>query len=82
MEKIGNSINGISILKDPFKKDCVTEVMLKIATSCFSPYEKYCYAYVEFKNGNTTGKQNFPRCNDFNKLTKDVQAFIETLTND
>ena len=69
---------SMSILKDPFKMDKVHSVSINISTNTFSG-EKYCWANVKFKNGNTEGQQNFGNTTDFNGLVREVQLFIETL---
>ena len=67
----------LSILKDPFKVDKIQSVAIHISTSING--HKYCWGYVEFKNGNTEGKQKFENRDDFNALVKEIQAFIQTL---
>jgi hypothetical protein len=68
---------SLSNLKDPFKVDKIQSVGINISTGIMG--NKYCWGYVEFKNGNTEGRQKFENGTDFNALVKEIQAFIETL---
>jgi hypothetical protein len=73
MQLLGNSQDSISILQDPFKKDCVSSIDFT--------YRKFVNrwdATVRFKNGNTGGHQEFTNP-DFVSIVKEVEAFIKTL---
>lgn len=74
MQLLGNT-TAISILNDPFNAARITGVSLR--------YRKFCgegtfSGHVEFKNGNTDGRQNFDAAN-FDELIVKVKAFIESL---
>lgn len=79
IEKIENT-NEISILNNPFTKECVTDVMIKYTTSTFSE-NSYWYGYVKFKNGGTTGRQCFGnyKPDEFKKLVNDIENFVNSL---
>ncbi len=80
LNKIGE--NAISIMKDPFKKSCITDIIIHITTNRFDDNDKYCYANVEFKNGKTTGVQKIGNHKDFKVLMTELQAFVDSLEND
>lgn len=46
--------NEVSLIKDPFRQDCIERVSLTISKSMFTS-RFMCYAVIEFKNGNTYG---------------------------
>ena len=75
-----NGENAISILNNPFKKECVIDILIRYTISNFSG-KGYWYGKVEFKNGNTQGLQEFigytPE--DFKRLVKDIENFVNTL---
>lgn len=73
---IGNE-QMLSILKDPFKKACVTEVW--VAARDLSDRPKFL-GWVEFKNGNTTGKQDF-KGESFDDVVRQIKLFIQDLGN-
>ena len=73
------SNNVIDVLKNPFEKECITDVNILIYKSRFPPFEIKHIATVVFKNGNTEGKQNF-EAGDFTTLVVQIQSFINNLT--
>lgn len=68
----------VSILNDCFKKDNVKQIYMYIRKSYFAPHKMEFSANVEFKNGNTEGKQSI-EADDFNGLVLKVEAFINSL---
>lgn len=70
--------SAVSPLNDPFKKDCIHEFHVHMFTECVSPYNKYFIGRVCFKNGQTSGEQSFPRTDSFEKLIKDMEAFVNS----
>jgi hypothetical protein len=68
-----------SIIEDPFQKDKWTQVTFNIWNKGnFLNTEIKYKARVEFKNGNTSGKQEIEGT-DFPDLLARVQAFMVTL---
>lgn len=65
-----------SLVKDPFLKDKVTDI--DIHYSCNYSGKWSCWATVEFKNGNTSGKQRFDG-ETFDDVVLDIKRFLETL---
>ena len=78
--KLEETVNEISILNNPFKKECVTDILIKFSTGSFSG-EKYWYGYVEFKNGGTSGRQDFKnyQSDEFKRLVLDIENFVKSL---
>lgn len=70
--------NGLSELRDPFKKDCVEKIWFRIQKAYFHPYEIKYMAEVEFRNGPTRGEQSFT-AEDFPSLVKKVDDFTNSL---
>lgn len=72
------SITGkeISVIKDPFQKDCVGDIMIHYTTSFNTVY---WYATVEFKNGNTTGKQKTPQCQTFEEVVTHLKQILNSV---
>lgn len=74
------NVSGLSVLKDPFAKGCVT----RIVTDCGEPWfgsdkDKWNFrGRVYFKNGNTTGEQKFEG-KDMADLTAKMAAFLNEL---
>ncbi len=72
----------ISVIKDPFKKACVGNIWMHYNTFL---QEGYWEGWVEFKNGNTQGKQATPRCKTFEELVaamRQILDFIEQKENE
>jgi len=70
----------LSILKDPFRKSCVTNVRIVMnRRGLYDEGEPYWHASVDFRNGNTKGEQKFADRATFQEITSDVEAFLKTL---
>ena len=71
------TVNEISILNNPFKKECVTEIMIRFVIHSFNKVG-YWYGYVEFKNGATSGRQDFGnyKLDEFKILVTDIEKFV------
>lgn len=67
-----------SDLKDPFQQDCIETIRFRIAKSFFYPYDVKYTASVEFKNGGTSGQQDFT-ADDFSSLVRKVEEFTKSL---
>jgi hypothetical protein len=73
----GENFNEISPIKDPFKKNCLESVFFYVRKSILSEKINFT-STVKFKNGNTTGEQNFDE-KDFETLLKKTISFINTI---
>lgn len=77
MTLLGNITgNEISIIKDPFKKDCVGDIGIYYMSSCSVAY---WWAKVEFKNGNTKGEQRTPDCKTFEDVITHLKQILNTI---
>ena len=70
--------NEVSLIKDPFKQDCIESVSLTISKSIFAN-NFMCYAVIEFKNGNTSGKHEINDCEDLDDAFHKAKQFVESL---
>lgn len=68
----------ISDFKDPFKMDKIEKIHIWIMRGIFNSNTILFQADVSFKNGNTSGKQEF-EAEDFQSLVLKVQSFINGL---
>ena len=70
----------LSEFKDPFKSDKIEKIWISIRRGFFSDSrDKIEYsASIEFKNGNTEGKQNV-EADNFPTLIYKIQEFIKSL---
>lgn len=70
--------DGVSILKNPFNKECVTGISIIMSVNGLG---RYWWANVEFINGNTKGEQKFRdyKEDEFARLVQDIQNFINSL---
>lgn len=78
MPSFPNNIDALSEIKDPFLKDKIICLLINVSKGIFSPYAWRFSASVEFKNGDTEGKQNF-NASSFDELIVKVKAFLETM---
>ena len=72
-----NNPNKPTLHVDPFKKDKVDSIMLYYSRKIF---EK-CYVWqgtISFKNGNTSGKQEFEE-KDLPVILQKMQEFLDSL---
>lgn len=68
----------ISEFKDPFKSDKCDSIMIYVRKSNSSKNGIRMTSWVEFKNGNTSGKQQI-EAEDFPSLIKKTEEFIKSL---
>ena len=74
-----NTSRQLSELKDPFKSSKITKIfMWIIPADGYWRKETEFNAHIEFKNGNTEGKQVI-EAPDFGTLVKKVEDFINSL---
>ena len=65
--------------KDPFSKDKITRITMNWSRVLFSkPVEFEWTASIYFKNGDTSGNQDFTN-KDFQALLKDMEEFANSL---
>lgn len=70
--------NEVSLINDPFKQDYIERVSLTISKSIFGGKFR-CYAVIEFKNGNTSGKHEINDCKDLADAFHKAKQFVESL---
>ena len=73
----------LSVVSDPFKANKIKSISLNYHKKMFETYWVW-EANIRFQNGNTEGTQRFEVAdssdyNSFEKITKDIQAFINGL---
>lgn len=66
-----------SVINDPFKKASIEAVSIFLMKDVFTKEFK-CVGNVEFKNGNTEGRQTF-KAQTFDEVVLQIKAFFETL---
>ena len=74
----GTTSTGLSILKDPFSKNCVEHIFIHVRRGMFNRDEISYDAKVEFENGNTKGEQKIVAAN-MDELLVRTKEFIESL---
>jgi TPP-dependent 2-oxoacid decarboxylase len=82
MKLLGDSTQLPINFKNPFSKTKIKTINISMRTSLFDETHKYWTGYIEFKNGNTQGKQDFESKdveNGFAIITKEIQTFINSL---
>lgn len=77
MSLLGN-VTGkeISVIKDPFNKDCIGDIAINYTTSFGS---RYWYARIQFKNGNTSGEQRTPNCETFEEVVAQIKIILNSI---
>ena len=63
-----------TIIKDPFKENMINEVHMHWYAN-----DGLWRATIEFKNGNTKGEQRLVNSSDFDDITAQIRAIIESL---
>jgi hypothetical protein len=75
----------LSVITDPFKADKIRNIMLFYRKGYIKgKWAWYWEGDITFQNGNTEGKQRFEvydseNYNSFEKITKEMQEFINSL---
>lgn len=65
---------AISVISDPFKNDCLTSVWMHFTNGGWG-------GWVEFRNGNTLGKQQAPECRTFDELLAAMRTIADSVKN-
>lgn len=73
-----NGVTGkeISVIQDPFLKDCVTDIAIYYRTTFNDPSWS---GYVEFRNGKTEGKQSIPKCATIEEALNHLKIILDTI---
>jgi len=73
---LGNGKSQLpSVIKDPFKKDCVTHINLFMGNWGRGIWS----GSVEFQNGKTSGKQEIEKTEDFDHAVRQLRELIESV---
>lgn len=67
-----------SVIKDPFSKINIEGISVFYSKSCFYPYKMEARGYVDFKNGQTEGKQKFEG-ETFDEVVLKIKSMMENL---
>ena len=78
LKLFGQRDDYISPLNDPFNKSSVRAIHLHVIQQAWGNDGYRCSGSVEFKTGDTEGKQSF-EANSFDALAAKVKAFLEHL---
>ena len=70
--------NTPTIVKMPFKGECIESIHIHANRSWSNPNKFIITGSVKFKNGNTTGTQEFEARN-LSELFMEIQKFCSTL---
>ena len=68
----------LSVIKDPFRKDCITGVWMYFQPDIFTNAPKWA-GWVEFTNGNSIGKQETPKVESFDELIIAMKQIFESI---
>jgi hypothetical protein len=67
----------ISVIKDPFQTNCITNVGIHFSNSGYS--KPYWYGYVKFKNGNTQGEQTTNQTQSFEEIVVEIRQILNSI---
>jgi hypothetical protein len=67
---------SISVIKDPFQTNCITNVSINFTTGFSNPY---WYGCVKFKNGNTQGEQRTSNTQTFEDIVVEIKQILNSL---
>ena len=78
MNLLGNSENKVSLLKDPFKSQNINAIQIFFSQTFGEPHWS---ANIEFKNGQTEGKQKFKvlGAEGLPTILKQMEDFVKSL---
>jgi hypothetical protein len=76
---LGNSDNSLpAAISNPFSMENVTGISMHATEDCWEKSNFRFWGYVEFKNGDTSGKQEF-KASSFGELYMKIYNFCEQL---
>jgi hypothetical protein len=78
MSLLGKGTEGLSIINDPFLKKKITNVNVRAFNSSYDENQWYFLGSVRFKNGATSGEQEFEG-KDFDDVLIQVKRFLDSL---
>lgn len=78
MNLLGKGTQGLSIINDPFLKKKITRVDVRAFNSSFDENRWWFKGNVKFKNGGTSGEQEFEG-KDFDDVLVQVKRFLDSL---
>ena len=78
MDLLGKNKGTLTDFKDPFSKNKIDRINIFIYKSLFDDTKLVHSATVKFKDGNTSGAQEF-QANSFAELINKIDSFIENL---
>ena len=67
-----------SLVKDPFNAKCIEAINMSFYRSVLDKNHLIFKGYVEFKNGNTEGKQSF-KASNLGELYEKIAEFCKSL---
>lgn len=83
-EEIDLNINeeqsrGISIINDPFKPNCITNIWISYHNSGFG--NPHWSGKVTFVNGKTTGEQKTNNVRNFEQVVVEMKQILDSINN-
>lgn len=74
----GSNQENLQGLKDPFQKQCITDITIKMYTGMFTK-RVYFTASISFTNGLTTGTHEIKDCENLTDAFIKAKTFVESL---
>lgn len=74
----GKESKELSVIKDPFVKDSVGDIIIHRVTGWGDVYWR---ARVKFTNGNTSGEQETPKCNTYEEVIIHLKQILDSVKN-
>jgi hypothetical protein len=73
-----DNINLLSVIKDPFNTDNISNILISFNKSLFND-KSYWYGKITFKNGNTVGEQRTDNLQSFEEIVIKINEIINSL---
>jgi hypothetical protein len=73
-----DNINLLSVIKDPFNTDNISNILISFNKSSFND-KSYWYGKITFKNGNTVGEQRTDNLQSFEEIVIKINEIINSL---
>jgi len=70
---------SISVIKDPFSTECITNINISYHNSGFS--NPYWWGRVVFTNGKTSGEQRTNNVESFEDIVVEMRQILNSLNN-